>query len=89
MRSLVYVHLHLQCRCNPFGLSNPPPPFSQVDTRTDALMQDTIRHHFARSTVIVIAHRLSTLGHMDRIIKLDQGTVVQEGPPSAFVELQS
>jgi ATP-binding cassette subfamily B protein len=52
-------------------------------------MQDTIRHHFARSTVIVIAHRLSTLGHMDRIIKLDQGTVVQEGPPSAFVELQS
>ena len=61
----------------------------QVDTRTDWLMQDTIRRHFARSTVVVIAHRLSTLAHMDRVVKLDQGRLVQEGPPSAFSELHS
>jgi ATP-binding cassette subfamily B protein len=30
-------------------------------------------------TVIAIAHRLSTLKHMDRIIVLDKGTIIEEG----------
>lgn len=32
-----------------------------------------------RKTVIAIAHRLSTLKHMDRIIVLDKGTIIEEG----------
>ena len=36
-------------------------------------------------TVIAIAHRLSTLREMDRIIVLDQGDIVDEGKHDALV----
>jgi ATP-binding cassette subfamily B protein len=36
-------------------------------------------------TALVIAHRLSTLVHMDRILVFDQGTVVQDGPHHELV----
>jgi ATP-binding cassette subfamily B protein len=32
-------------------------------------------------TVVAIAHRLSTLRHFDRVIVLQTGKVVQDGPP--------
>jgi ATP-binding cassette subfamily B protein len=37
-------------------------------------------------TTIVIAHRLSTLSHMDRIIVMDRGRIIEDG---SFAELMS
>ncbi len=37
-------------------------------------------------TTIVIAHRLSTLLHVDRILVFEQGTIVEDGSHSALVE---
>ena len=37
-------------------------------------------------TVIAIAHRLSTLKHMDRILVLDKGKIIQEGAHEELIK---
>ena len=43
---------------------------------------------FKGKTAIVIAHRLSTVKHADKIIVLDKGKVVEEGSHTELVALQ-
>lgn len=50
----------------------------QVDSRTDALIQDTLATQFRHATVLEIAHRVSTLDACDRIITVDHGRVVAD-----------
>lgn len=54
---------------------------SALDSHTEKLIQESLNFLIEdkRKTVIAIAHRLSTLKHMDRIIVLDQGVIVEEG----------
>ena len=55
--------------------------FFSVDTETDALMQQLIHEQFRSSTVIFIAHRLDTIMSCDRIVMLEQGSIIESGPP--------
>lgn len=48
---------------------------ANIDTSTDALIQQTILECFADCTVITIAHRLNTVLHSNKIMVLDQGQV--------------
>jgi ATP-binding cassette subfamily B protein len=52
---------------------------SAVDGETESLILDALKERHGRATTLVIAHRLSTLAHADRIIVLDQGRIVQTG----------
>ncbi|MFQ5653708.1 MAG: ABC transporter ATP-binding protein [Planctomycetota bacterium] len=52
---------------------------SAVDTDTESLILTALRRRQGRHTTLVIAHRLSTLIHADRILVLSQGRVVQQG----------
>ena len=54
---------------------------SALDSQTEKFIQDSLNFFIKDKgkTVIAIAHRLSTLKHMDRIIVLDQGRIVEEG----------
>jgi ATP-binding cassette subfamily B protein len=54
---------------------------SALDTPTENLIQDSLNEVLETSgaTVIAIAHRLSTLKHMDRIIVLEKGKIMEEG----------
>jgi ATP-binding cassette subfamily B protein len=52
---------------------------SSLDSLTEREIQDTIRKHMVDKTVIVIAHRLSTLAYLDRIIVFDNGRIVEDG----------
>ena len=36
--------------------------------------------------VVMIAHRMSTLARCDRVIRLNQGVVVMEGPPHLVID---
>jgi ATP-binding cassette subfamily B protein len=53
---------------------------SSVDAETEAVLQSGIRTLLAQRTALVIAHRLSTIREMDRILVLDHGHLVEEGP---------
>jgi ATP-binding cassette subfamily B protein len=52
---------------------------SAVDTRTEALIHRALDALSARRTTFVIAHRLSTVRHADRILVLDHGRIVEQG----------
>lgn len=52
---------------------------ANVDTVTEALIQDALERLLARRTAIVIAHRLSTIRHADLICVIDEGRIVERG----------
>ncbi len=52
---------------------------SNIDTETEALIQDALKKLMENRTSIIIAHRLSTIQHVDRIIVLHKGRIVEEG----------
>ena len=52
---------------------------SAVDTRTEALILRALDALSSRQTTFVIAHRLSTVRHADRILVLDHGRIVEQG----------
>ncbi|MFF8594380.1 ATP-binding cassette domain-containing protein [Streptomyces sp. NPDC015220] len=51
---------------------------SAVDNETEAAIQRTLRVFAADRTMVIIAHRLSTVRHADRIYVMDKGGVVAE-----------
>ncbi len=52
---------------------------SSVDTETEALIQDALERLMKGRTSIIIAHRLFTIRHADRILVLHKGKLVEEG----------
>jgi ATP-binding cassette, subfamily B, bacterial len=58
---------------------------SSLDSESEALIQEAMHRLIAGRTAIVIAHRLSTVGMLDRILVFDQGQVVEEGSHESLV----
>jgi ATP-binding cassette subfamily B protein len=58
---------------------------SQLDSVTENQIQKSLWNLMQGKTTIVIAHRLSTLLHMDRILVFDQGKIVQDGVHRALL----
>ncbi|GAC1388253.1 MAG: ABC transporter ATP-binding protein [Candidatus Saccharimonadales bacterium] len=52
---------------------------SALDSESEALIQEALWRLMEGRTAIVVAHRLSTVQRMDRIIVLEQGHIVEEG----------
>ncbi|HVY39272.1 MAG TPA: ABC transporter ATP-binding protein [Polyangia bacterium] len=52
---------------------------SALDSESEALIQAGVSEAMAGKTVIAVAHRLSTLAHLDRLLVLDGGRVVEDG----------
>ncbi|GLZ76333.1 ABC transporter ATP-binding protein [Actinorhabdospora filicis] len=59
---------------------------SSLDIPSERLVQRALRTILADRTAIVIAHRLSTVEIADRVLVLDGGQVVEDGPPSALID---
>jgi ATP-binding cassette subfamily B multidrug efflux pump len=53
--------------------------FSALDTKTDAALRRALRPHTADSAVIIVAQRVNTILHADRIVVLDDGRVAGIG----------
>jgi ATP-binding cassette subfamily B protein len=58
---------------------------SSLDSESEALIQQAMERLMEGRTTIVIAHRLSTVRAMDRILVFDRGRVVEEGPHEALL----
>jgi ATP-binding cassette subfamily B protein len=52
---------------------------SAVDGETEALVLQALQERRGRATTLIIAHRLSTLAHADRVLVLDYGRIIQTG----------
>ena len=52
---------------------------SAVDGATESRIKEAVRRATAGRTVLVVAHRLSTITAADRIVVIDQGQVVESG----------
>ncbi len=52
---------------------------SALDSQSEAVVQESIEHLTRNRTCLIIAHRLSTLKHVDRIIVLENGRVAESG----------
>lgn len=52
---------------------------SAVDAETEATILQALRSRHGRRTTLVIAHRLSTLAHADRVIVFEKGRIIQHG----------
>ncbi|GGY31832.1 ABC transporter ATP-binding protein [Streptomyces omiyaensis] len=53
--------------------------FSALDNATDARLRAALRRETADATVVLVAQRVSTIRHADRIVVLDRGRVVGSG----------
>jgi ATP-binding cassette subfamily B protein len=60
---------------------------SQLDSTTERDIQESLLELMQHKTTIVIAHRLSTLLHMDRIIVFDHGKIVEDGTHKTLLDL--
>jgi ATP-binding cassette subfamily B protein len=60
---------------------------SHLDTVNEAEVQEALSRLMAGRTTLVIAHRLSTVRGVDRILVIDQGRVVEEGTHDELMSL--
>lgn len=61
---------------------------SALDSITEIYIQDSLHQLMEGRTTLVVAHRLSTLMRMDRILVFDQGKIVEDGSHADLIQRQ-
>ena len=59
---------------------------SSLDSKSERLVQEALEKLFKNRLVIIIAHRFSTIQNVDRIIVLENGTIVDSGKPGELAK---
>ena len=52
---------------------------ANIDTETEVLIQQSLEKMRSIGTMLVVAHRLSTIQHADKIIVLQKGEIIESG----------
>ena len=60
---------------------------SSLDSESESAIQDSLESLMKDKTVIAIAHRLSTLKKMDRIVIIKDGKIVEDGVPEDLLKI--
>ncbi|HZG16127.1 MAG TPA: ABC transporter ATP-binding protein [Candidatus Bathyarchaeia archaeon] len=60
-------------------------PTSALDTQSEALVQEALEHLKSNRTVLIVAHRLTTIKNADEVIVLDEGRIVERGTHDALL----
>lgn len=61
-------------------------PTSAVDSQNEQIILDAIESSARKRTLVVVAHRLSTVTDADQILVIDGGTVAASGPHHELLE---
>ena len=59
---------------------------ANIDTETEVLIQDSLEKMMNIGTMLMVAHRLSTIQHADNIIVLSHGRIIEQGNHSALLQ---
>ena len=59
---------------------------ANIDTETEQLIQESLERMMNIGTMLMVAHRLSTIQHADKIILLSHGEIVEEGTHFELLE---
>lgn len=59
---------------------------ANIDTETELLIQDSLERMMNIGTMLIVAHRLSTIQHSDKIIVLSHGQIVEQGTHGELLE---
>jgi ABC-type multidrug transport system fused ATPase/permease subunit len=63
-------------------------PTSALDPVSESSVANALSGAFTGRTVILITHRMSLAEKADKIVVLENGRIVQEGPPRKLISLQ-
>ena len=53
--------------------------FSALDFKTESMIRDSLNKNLAKSTILIVAQRVSSIMHADKIVVLDEGKIVGIG----------
>lgn len=59
---------------------------ANIDTETEVLIQDSLEKMMNIGTLLIVAHRLSTIQHADNIIYLSHGRIIEQGSHAELLE---
>jgi ATP-binding cassette, subfamily B, bacterial len=62
---------------------------SSLDSEGEVLIQKAMERLMVGRTTLVVAHRLSTVRALDRLLVLDKGRIVEEGSHDALIQLEN
>ncbi len=62
---------------------------SSLDSESEQLIQKSLEKLMNARTVIAIAHRLSTLKEMDRLVVIENGKIVEDGKPDDLLKIKN
>ena len=61
---------------------------SALDTLTEKGVMDSVEALQGSKTLLIVAHRLSTVKHCSRLYQLDRGLIIAEGAPAQLLREQ-
>ncbi len=61
---------------------------ANIDTETEVLIQDSLERMMNIGTMLIVAHRLSTIQHSDNIILLSHGEIMEQGTHNELLKLR-
>ena len=59
---------------------------NSLDANNERIIMDNLKEFYKGKTVVIVAHRLSTVQHADNIIVLEKGKIVEEGTHQELTE---
>lgn len=62
---------------------------NSLDSTNEKMVVDNLKHWFKGRTVVVVAHRLSTVKEADKIIVMNEGKIVEEGKHESLIAMKS
>jgi subfamily B ATP-binding cassette protein MsbA len=58
---------------------------SALDNESERLVQDALQKLMQGRTTLIVAHRLSTIEHADRVVVMERGQIVEQGGPASLL----